>query len=164
MSPHQKKAVQAWSSPRSSKEDGKCQTTLWWLTQKLSPVGVVRNPIPPSLDATVLKGLLANTHHLCYFSDCRCTEDSPVDLSQETLRGRRGFLYGLSPSKPKKLRHILSRACTLGYASTRGPKTNSISGTIRLEKHSQPGTAKQVCRCRIGQPNTSCQNAWSMHL
>lgn len=28
----------------------------------------------------------------------------------------------------------------------------------------QPGTAQRVCGGRFGQPNTTCQHAWSMHL
>lgn len=31
-------------------------------------------------------------------------------------------------------------------------------------KYCQPVTVKQVCGCRIGQPNTLCQYAWSIHL
>lgn len=31
-------------------------------------------------------------------------------------------------------------------------------------KYCQPVTVKQVCGCRIGQPNTFCQYAWSIHL
>lgn len=128
---------------------------------------VASSPLSSGLDAAVLKGLLGNTRLLHYFSDSSCTEDSPVDLSWETLRGRRGFTDGLSPPKPKKPRTYFEQRLRSGicqYKRSSAPKTNSISGTIRSVEHSQPGTAKQVCGCRIGQPNTSCQYAWSMHL
>lgn len=72
---------------------------------------------------------------------------------------------GLSPPKPKDLR--LSLSTWIGickYKRSSAPKTNSISGTIRSVKSCQPVTVKQVCGCRIGQPNTLCQYAWSIHL